>query len=293
MKLDSNEKLLVLGGKTGMLGQALCRLAQSQGLEVATLGREDGDVTDLEFLKSKITEINPTLIFNAIAYTAVDKAEEDVQNASLINKRIPEMLACILKNTNIFLVHYSTDFVFDGKKTSPYSETDETNPLSVYGETKLAGEIALQKLENCAILRTAWLFGSGRKNFISTILKFAQEKECLRVVHDQFGSPTCTKDLAEMSFVVAKKRATGIFHAVNAGQASWCELASEAISIFNLHTFVEPICTKDWPQKAIRPSYSVLSTKKMAETLGYTPRPWIQALREYILENLECLKNQS
>ncbi len=292
MMLDRSEKLLVLGGKTGMLGQAICKIAKNQGLDFVTLGREDGDVTDLEFLKTKIIEINPTIIFNTIAYTAVDKAEDDVQNANLINKRIPEMLACILKNTNIFLIHYSTDFVFDGKKTSPYIETDVTNPLSVYGETKLAGEIALQKLENCAILRTAWLFGAGRKNFISTILKYAQEKDSLKVVHDQFGSPTCTKDLAEMSFAVAKKRATGLFHAVNAGQASWCELASEAVSIFNLHTFVEPICTKDWPQKAIRPNFSVLSTKKMSEVVGYTPRPWIQALREYILENLDCLKNQ-
>ncbi len=292
MVLDKNEKILVLGGKTGMLGQALCKLGKSQGLEIVTLGREDGNVTDLEFLKEKIFSINPTIIFNAIGYTAVDKAEDDVQNANLINKRLPEMLACILKNTDIFLVHYSTDFVFDGKKNCPYVETDETNPLSVYGETKLAGEVALQKLENYAVLRTAWLFGAGRKNFVSTILKYAQEKESLKVVHDQFGSPTCTKDLAEMSFAVAKKRATGIFHAVNAGQASWCELASEAVSIFNLHTFVEPICTKDWPQKAVRPSYSVLSPKKLIDTVGYTPRPWIQALREYILENLECLKNQ-
>lgn len=284
------EKILVLGGKTGMLGQALVKGAIARGYEVETLGREDGDILDYEFLKEKIQQINPQIVFNAIAYTAVDKAEEDEQNASAVNKRLPEMLACILKGTSVFLVHYSTDFVFGGKQYTPYTEKDEPCPLSVYGATKLAGEQALAKLENCAILRTAWLFGEGRKNFVSTILKYAQEKNSLLVVADQFGSPTYTKDLAEMTFLVLKNHGTGIFHAVNSGQASWCELASEAVKILNLHVFVEPIETKDWPQKAVRPAYSVLSTQKLTQMYGYSPRPWVQALQEYIFENMNELK---
>lgn len=284
------EKILILGGKTGMLGQALVREALDRGYDAVTLGREDGDVLDYEFLKDQILAAKPSAVFNAIAYTAVDNAEDDEQNALEVNKRIPEMLACILKDTPIYLMHYSTDFVFDGRQTVPYTEKDPVNPLSVYGSSKLAGEQALAKLNNCAVLRTAWLFGEGRKNFVSTVLKYAQEKGGLRVVADQFGSPTYTKDLAEMSFLVMKNHGNGIFHAVNSGQASWCELASEAVKLLNLSVFVEPIETKDWPQKAVRPQFSVLSTKKLAQMYGYVPRPWVQALQEYVFENLNTLK---
>lgn len=273
-----------------MLGQALAKEAKARGYEVETLGREDGDILDYEFLKEKIYAANPKVVFNAIAYTAVDNAEDDEQNALAVNKRLPEMLACILKDTSVFLIHYSTDFVFNGKQFVPYTEKDEPDPLSVYGETKLAGEQALAKLDNCAILRTAWLFGEGRKNFVSTILKYAQEKNALCVVADQFGSPTYAKDLAEMSFLIWKNHGTGIFHAVNSGQASWCELASEAVKILNLSVFVEPIETKDWVQKAVRPKYSVLSTQKLTRLYGYVPRPWVQALQEYIFENMNELK---
>ncbi|MDE5682088.1 MAG: NAD(P)-dependent oxidoreductase, partial [Mailhella sp.] len=225
------------------------------------------------------------------AYTAVDNAEDDEQNAAAVNKRLPEMLAVVLKDLPVYLIHYSTDFVFSGRQRNlPYTEKDNTEPLSVYGATKLAGEQALSKLDNCAVLRTAWLFGEGRKNFVSTILKFAQERDTLRVVADQFGSPTYARDLAEMSFLIMKNHGVGLFHAVNSGQASWCDLASEAVKLFNLPTFVEPIETKDWVQKAVRPKYSVLSTQKLQQLYGYVPRPWTQALQEYIFENMETLK---
>lgn len=286
------QKILVLGGKTGMLGQALVKAAKAQAHEAVTLGREDGDILDFEFLKEKITSLNPDVIFNAIAYTAVDNAEDDEQNAIAVNKRLPEMLACIVKDLPVYLLHYSTDFVFSGKQHIPYTEKDVPEPLSVYGATKLAGEQALAKLDNCAVLRTAWLFGEGRKNFVSTILKYAQERDSLRVVCDQYGSPTYTKDLAEMSFLIMQHRGVGIFHTVNTGQASWCELASEAVKMLNLTTFVEPIETSEWPQKARRPHYSVLSTQKLQQEYGYTPRPWVQALQEYIFENLGTLKIQ-
>lgn len=275
-----------------MLGQALVKAAKARGHDVVTLGREDGDITNFEFLKEKIGAVNPDVIFNAIAYTAVDNAEDDEQNAIAVNKRLPEMLATLIKDTAVYCIHYSTDFVFSGKQYIPYTEKDVPEPCSVYGETKLAGEQALAKLDNCAILRTAWLFGEGRKNFVSTILKYAQEKGSLRVVSDQFGSPTYTKDLAEMSFLIMEHRGVGIFHTVNSGQASWCELASEAVKMLNLSVFVEPIETKDWPTRAVRPAYSVLSTQKLQQLYGYTPRPWLQALQEYIFENLGTLKIQ-
>ncbi len=277
-------KVLVLGGKTGMLGQALMKTGNEYGFEMSSLGREDADVLDLQILDAHITRLNPDIIFNAIAYTGVDKAEEESAQANLVNKVLPENLVSILRYSACHCVHYSTDFVFNGKNSAAYTENDETDPRSVYGSSKLAGERAILKLDNAAVLRTAWLFGCGRKNFVSTILKLAHEKPVLRIVHDQIGSPTSTADLAEMSFIVGSRKATGIFNAVNSGAASWCDLASEAVSLMNLPAFVEPITTAEWPQKAIRPKYSVLSVKHFTETFDYAPRPWPQALREYLFE---------
>ena len=288
--MNNVPKAIVLGGKTGMLGQALMRAGKLRDFEMISLGREDGDVLDLEFLDKQISQINPDFIFNAIAYTGVDKAEEYPSAANLVNKALPENLARIVKGSSCHCIHYSTDFVFNGKSSSAYVETDATDPLSVYGSSKLAGEQVLAKLDNVAVLRTAWLFGCGRKNFVSTIVKLAHEKPVLRIVHDQIGSPTSTTDLAEMSFIVAAKKANGIFHAVNSGAASWCDLASEAVSLLNLPAFIEPILTSEWPQQAVRPKYSVLSMKHFTDTFDYSPRPWPQALREYLFECMDDFK---
>lgn len=286
VETEESPKALVLGGATGMLGQALMKEGKKQGWEMLSLDRSHGDITDINFLEKQISTINPQYIFNTIAYTAVDLAEEEVKQATLINKTLPENLACLLRNSSIHCIHYSTDFVFNGKKTTPYVETDSTDPLSVYGSTKLAGEIALAKLDNVAILRTAWLFGAGRKNFISTIINAARTNPVLKVVHDQVGSPSSTTDVADISFTVAKNKSQGIYHAVNSGYATWCELADEAINIMNISSFVQPITSAEWPQKATRPKYSVLSTEKFTTEFNLPIRPWAQALREYIYENL-------
>lgn len=287
---NATPKALVLGGKTGMLGQALMKTGKLNGFEMISLGREDGDVLDIAFLDKQISEINPAIIFNAIAYTAVDLAEDDCTLANLVNKTLPENIARLIKGSSCHCIHYSTDFVFNGKNSSPYTETDSTDPLCVYGSSKLAGEQMLAKLDNAAVLRTAWLFGCGRSNFVSTILRIAKEKPILRVVHDQVGSPTSTHDLADMSFIVAAKKASGIFNAVNTGSASWCDLASEAVSLLNLPTFIEPTTMAEWQQKAVRPKYSVLSMKHFTDTFGYAPRPWPQALREYLFEYMDEFK---
>lgn len=287
-------KALVLGGKTGMLGQALMKVAKENGYEAISLGREDCSKDIVEnsvgehflsqsFLEKQIECINPDIIFNAIAYTAVDNAEDDGDNAYALNKTLPAYLANILKGSSCHLVHYSTDFVFDGMKKTPYVETDKTNPLCVYGASKLAGEEVLNTQNNTTILRTAWLFGLGRKNFVSTMLHFAKERPLLRVVSDQFGCPTSTKDLAHMGFLVAKNPKNGIYHAVNSGMASWHELAQTAISFAGFSTVVEPITTSDWPQRATRPPYSVLSTEKFQKDFSYSVPHWKDALKEYIL----------
>ena len=278
---------LVLGGGTGMLGQALVNAALSRGWNVRTLGRENGPVTDPAFLEDALGRMNPDYIFNGIAYTAVDLAESEKEKDCALNRTFPSLLGGMTRGSSAHLIHLSTDFVFNGKKRTPYTEEDSPDPLNVYGASKLAGEQALAALDlpNCCVIRTAWLFGPGRRNFVSVMLDLASREDTrnsITVVHDQVGSPTYTVDLADMSLELATRRASGILHAVNAGQASWCELAAEAIELINPDVRIQPIPSEQWPQKAKRPSYSVLSTSRLTELTGITPRPWPQALRDYV-----------
>ena len=284
------KKALVLGGETGLLGQALTRALQAHGWTVHTLGRRDGNLLDRDFLQGALAGHAPHIIFNAVAWTAVDDAEDRTEDALLLNRALPSMLAQTLKTLGSgHLVHYSTDFVFSGEGTRLWTEDDTPQPRTAYGRTKLEGEQAILGIlpDRACILRTAWLFGPGRKNFVSTILGACRQRDAIRVVHDQVGSPTYTADLAQWSVALAQSGATGIWHAANGGQASWCDLACEAVSLAAAPCRVIPIDSADWPQKAQRPAFSALDTRKLATFLGKPPRPWPQALREYLFsENM-------
>lgn len=282
-------KALILGGATGLLGQALMAAAEKRNWEAHSLGRQDGDITSIDFLSSRLEEIDPDIIFNAIAWTAVDEAEDKPEEAMALNRGLPSALAsCIARRKKGFLVHYSTDFVFTGTYGAPFKEDEEPRPSQKYGETKLAGENAvLSALPNdSCVIRTAWLFGPGKKNFISSILSACQSRNPLTVVHDQTGSPTYTPDLAEWSMALAEKRAPGIWHGVNSGRATWCELAGEAVALAQSECRVKPITSDMWPHKAMRPKYSVLDNTKLAKFLGCAPRPWQKALRDYMFSHV-------
>ena len=230
------------------------------------------------------------MVFNTVSYTQVDRAEDEPDAAWRLNRDFPAALGRIAPKVGFRLVHYSTDFVFDGRKTQPYTLSDEPNPLSVYGKSKLAGENALLRsgLSGLLILRTAWLFGPGRKNFVLTILTLAKSREQLGVVHDQIGSPTYTVDLAKNTLrLLDAPDAQGIFHLVNSGQASWCELAAEAVKLAGLSCTVNAITTAEYPTKAVRPAFSVLSTEKYTQRTGHTPRSWLQALQDYVFQFIE------
>lgn len=286
----SSRKALVLGGRTGMLGQALVKVLSESGYNVVPHGREDVDVLDFNALQDYMAEVDPDVVFNAVAYTEVDRAEDEKDKAQRLNVDLPAALARICGKIPFQLVHYSTDFVFDGRSTKPYTLSDEANPLSVYGKTKLAGENALLRagLPGLLILRTSWLFGPGRKNFVKTILTLAKNREQLGVVHDQVGCPTYTMDLAKYSLALAEANgAHGLFHVVNSGESSWCELAAEAVNLAGLRCTVTAISTGEYPAKAVRPQYSVMSTDKFTHWTGITPRPWAQALRDYIFQYVE------
>ncbi len=284
------KKVLVLGGKTGLLGQPLvealnaCEDKAEKIYEVFTLGRENFNIFNKALFEEALEEINPDIIFNTVAYTQVDKAEEEKDLAYKVNKDFPLMIGKLIENTDTTLVHYSTDFVFDGHKSRPYTEEDETNPLSVYGASKLAGERALLDLalKNCLIIRTSWLFGPHKRNFIATIIQRAMQSHDLKIVFDQIGSPSYTLGLAANSIKLIEANAEGIYHLTNAGIASWYEFAHEALDIAGIRANVFPIPTSDLNQQATRPAYSVLSNDKFSEKTGINPRPWTHALKDYV-----------
>lgn len=280
---------LVLGGKTGMLGQALMAALAKAGHTAVAQGREDVDLTSRDALTAYLEAVKPGVVFNAVAYTQVDKAEDEPDDAARLNKTLPENLARLSAAMGFKLVHFSTDFVFDGKGQDPYEENDPTGPVSVYGRTKLAGEQAIRSVNppGWIICRTAWLFGPGRKNFITTILNLCRSRDTVNVVDDQIGSPTCTVDLALHAVQLLDAGASGLFHVANAGEASWCELATEAVRLTGLPCKVSPIPTSGYPTRATRPAWSVLSTAAFTAATGVTPRPWAKALRDYIFKDLQ------
>lgn len=284
-------KALVLGGASGLLGKALVSVLKRAGWETESLGRLDGDLLDPGFLKERLAASAPDAVFNTVAWTQVDDAEDQPEAAMAVNRALPDSLARILSGMpGVWLGQFSTDFVFSGYHTQPFSEANTPNPVNVYGKTKRAGEEAVLQLlpERACVIRTAWLFGPGRKNFVDTILAACQKKDRLGVVDDQTGSPTYTFDLAQWSLALAEKKATGIWHAVNSGQASWCELATEAVQLLSAPCHVTPISSSEWPQKAKRPSNSSLDNSKLAAFLGKKPRCWHQALRDYLFSEYEA-----
>ena len=285
-------KPILLVGNTGQLGQEIVQMFPSDRKLVA-VGRPEVDLSQPDTLTKIVREIQPQVIINCAAYTAVDKAESEAELAYAVNAKAPEILAQEAHQLGAFLVHVSTDYVFDGSQSHPYAEHDPTNPLGVYGKSKLAGEEAIRAvLENHLIIRTAWVYGvHGKGNFVKTMLRLGKDREELRVVADQVGSPTWTGDLARAIIELLpllKSENSGTYHYTNSGVTSWYDLA---IAIFeearNLDlTFkieqVIPITTPEYPTPAKRPAYSVLAGTKIAHLLGTKPPHWRASLRQML-----------
>lgn len=230
-----------------------------------------------------ITEARPTIIINCAAYTNVEKAEREKEQAQKINADGPAALAKIAKEIDALLVHISTDYVFDGKKDSPYTEEDITNPINVYGKTKLAGEIAVIE-SGCRyiIVRTAWLYGMNGPNFILKMLELGRSRPEVKVVNDQFGSPTFTKELAIAIMRLVDSNQTGMFHVVCQGIASWYDLAAKVFETSHLTANLESVDSSVFPTIAPRPTYTVLSTKKLKTF--YKMPSWQKAADSYLEE---------
>ncbi len=281
-------KALVFGGRTGLLGRVLTKALKERNLEVLPLSRSDLDPLDEKAVKDLLLREKPDFVFNAVAYTQVDLAEDEPDQAYLLNRDLPALLGRQCQACKALMVHYSTDFVFDGLKGGPYAEDDQTGPQSIYGKSKLDGEEALAELgyQDILIIRTAWLFGPGKMNFVKKILQLAGERDRLTVVDDQTGSPTYAPDLAVNSLELLKAEARGLFHLTNSGSTTWHGLASRAVSLAGIECRVEPVPTSAYPTKAKRPANSVLDTGKFEKTTDKTPRTWEEALEDYVLREL-------
>jgi dTDP-4-dehydrorhamnose reductase len=285
---------ILLTGANGQVGTELRTFLQPLG-NVVAIDRSSWDLADPDAIRQVIDDIRPQLIVNAAAYTAVDKAESEPELAFLVNEKAPAVLASAAAAIGAGLIHISTDYVFDGESSSPYLETDATNPLGVYGQSKLAGEAAVRAAcQKHLILRTAWVYGvQGKGNFVKTMLRFGGQRDELRVVTDQIGAPTWAKDLAIAIAQLAPQltlETAGTYHYTNSGVCSWYDFAiaifEEARALgFPLQVQrVVPIITEEYPTPARRPPFSVLSLKKTAALLGAPPPHWRQSLRKMLTE---------
>ncbi len=306
-----DHKILLIGAD-GQVGQELRKTLPNLGV-VSALGRQQLDLTDLDAITQQIQSAAPTLIVNAAAYTAVDKAESEPELAQRINVEAPGAMAAAAAKCGASLVHISTDYVFEGSAGSPRCETDATGPLSVYGKTKLDGEAAIRAaLDQHIILRTAWVYGTqGKGNFLKTMLRLGKDRDELNVVADQVGAPTWARDIAEAIGQLAGQLGSssrsssgsssgtqitevpGTYHFTNSGVASWYDFAiaifeeARALGVPLQIQRVNPITTADYPTPAKRPAASILNCQKISRTLGHTPPHWRASLRAMLQEFVE------
>jgi dTDP-4-dehydrorhamnose reductase len=280
-------KILVLGAY-GQLGRSLKDIAANYlQYDFMYTDVDSLNITDYDSVNDFVSKQKPGIIINCAAYTAVDKAESEQEQALLLNANVVENLAKIVKANNIFLVHVSTDYVFDGKGYRPYNEDNFTAPVSIYGKTKLLGEQAIRNNPcHCAIIRTSWLYCEYGGNFVKTMLRLGKERQQLTVVDDQIGSPTYAPDLAEaiMQIVLQKElvKQTEIYHFSNEGVASWYDFAKTIIELGNCPCEVLPIPTEQYPTPAQRPFYSVLDKQKIKSRFSISIPYWRDSLEKCI-----------
>jgi dTDP-4-dehydrorhamnose reductase len=284
MALD--DSILITGG-SGMLSHALLRALGARGKSAVALDRAALDVTNADAVRAAFHTHRPTLLLNCAAHTKVDLCEEQRELADAINGRAVGTLARAAREHGTTLVHYSTDFVFDGAGTRPYRPDDPVRPLSAYGRSKLLGEQQLREHapDRWLILRTAWLYGRNGPCFPRTMVTLARQGKPLKVVSDQVGSPTLTDDLAAATLDLLDAGATGVWHATNGGQTSWYDFTRAILDEFGLTTDLSPTTSAEWfkirPSSAHRPAYSVLDVGPLEQRIGRPMPDWRDALRRY------------
>jgi len=279
--------ILVTGSK-GQVGSELQALSSNYEYTFFFTDRNNLDITNKKLIKNFTQENSIDIIINVAAYTAVDKAEDDKENADRVNHIATQYLAEIAKESNIKLIHISTDYVFNGENFKPYTEDDTTSPNGVYGVTKLAGERVMQEInpKDSIIIRTSWVYSSFGANFVKTMLRLGKERDSLGVIYDQVGTPTYARDLAKATLDIIpniKNKQVSIYNYSNEGVLSWYDFSKEIMRMANIDCQINPIETKEYPTPAKRPHYSLLNKAKIKKEFTITIPYWKDSLNE-------CLK---
>jgi dTDP-4-dehydrorhamnose reductase len=280
---------ILITGSNGQLGNELRELAPAYPqFEFLYTDEKELDITNEVHIDEYLASQNPDIIINCAAYTAVDRAESEEDIAFLINSTAAGFLAKASAKHGALLVHISTDYIFDGKAFIPYAEINGTNPISAYGRTKLAGELAVQEYADKAIIiRTSWLYSEYGNNFVKTILKYSKERGMLNIVYDQIGTPTYARDLAKtiLEILSSKVITSGVevFHYSNEGVASWYDFAKAIVDYSGIECKINPINSKDYSQAATRPFYSVLDKSKLKERFSIEIPYWRDSVKDCIL----------
>lgn len=281
---------ILITGADGQLGWELRRTVPA-GIELTACNSAELDITNGPLVDEVTARLSPEIIINAAAYTAVDKAESEVERAMAVNRDGAANLAAAATDVGAGIIHVSTDFVFDGCHYRPYLPADVPHPTGVYGASKLAGErLVLAKCRDSAIIRTAWVYSAHGNNFVKTMLRLMAGRDELRVVADQIGSPTWAGGLAQILWQAAAQKLTGVYHWTDAGVASWydfaCAIQEEALTlgILRRETFIRPLRTEDYPTQARRPPYSVLDKTSLWEELGVDAPHWRLNLKKMLAE---------
>lgn len=281
---------ILVTGANGQLGRALRRKSFSFLDEVFYTAIEELDVTDYDAIEKFVVSHEIDTIINCAAYTAVDLAENESEKAERINTKAVENLAKVARKEDCLLIHISTDYVFDGLSTVPYTEKDTPAPKTVYGKTKWAGEQAIMK-SGCwyIIIRTAWLYSCQGNNFVKTILHLADERSEINVVNDQFGSPTYAEDLADAIIAIMNNEERieheGIYHFSGEGECSWYDFALQIVAMAHKNCKINPVTTAEYPTKAMRPAYSVLDNTKIKKVFGIKIPDWKESLCRMLQES--------
>ncbi len=274
--------ILVFGG-VGQLGQCIQKVAEQKNISgLIYLDEKEGNILDLELLKALFQQYTPSYVINCAAYTAVDKAEDEVEIARKVNKDGAANLATLSAEFDTTLIHISTDFVFEGNQTGLLTEEDIANPVGVYGLTKLEGEIAIQETtQKYFTLRTSWLYSEFANNFVKTMIRLGKERSELGVIADQVGSPTYAVDLAKaiIHIIESKSEAYGLYHFSNEGVTSWYDFATAIFELAGLAVKVKALKTSEYPTKARRPFYSVMDKTKIKQNLGVEIPYWRDSLK--------------
>ena len=277
-------KILITGSQ-GQLGKALNKFyADNQEVQLINTDVGELDITNEEAVMEKVLSIHPDVIINCAAHTQVDKCEEEQDKAYLINAIGPKNLSEAANQVGAVIVHLSSDYVFDGAKNRPYVEGDKYNPQSIYGKTKLEGEEFVRKIaEKYYIVRTAWLYGDGH-NFVNTMLKLAQTRESVKVVEDQYGTPTSVEEVVKVIDLLTASEKYGTYHATCKGKCNWCQFTRKIYQLCGMTTQVIPVSTEEYGAAAKRPAYSVLENRMLKENFDYSMADWEDALKKYLTE---------